>query len=415
MKVLVLGSGGREHAIAWKLARDGADVWVAPGNQGIAADPEISGCVDLVPTDANQVALWCRENNTDLVVVGPEAPLCEGVVDELERQGVKVFGPNRRGARLEASKAFAKEIMLEAGVKTAEYAVFEEFEHALNYVSKRPHPIVIKADGLAAGKGVVIAMTKEESREALVSMMQDRRFEEAGARVVIEQFLQGPELSFMVITDSDTVFPLVTSQDHKRLLDGDEGPNTGGMGAVVPSPHTTPELENRLIEEVIKPVLEVLKRRGVVYRGFLYAGIMLCEDGPYVLEFNVRLGDPETQAILIGLQSSLLEPILAAMDGGLEHVAPGVCSPSALIVMAAEGYPESPKKGAVISGLDLVEGSKVFYSGVKKAEEWTVSGGRVLGVAASADTPEDALKMAYSDVKKITWEGVQYRQDIGRL
>lgn len=415
MKVLVLGSGGREHAIAWKLARDGADVWVAPGNQGIAADPEISGCVDLVPTDGNQVALWCRQNNADLVVVGPEAPLCEGVVDELERQGVKAFGPNRRGARLEASKAFAKEIMLEAGVKTAEYAVFEEFEHALNYVSKRPHPIVIKADGLAAGKGVVIAMTKEESREALVSMMQDRRFEEAGARVVIEQFLQGPELSFMVITDSNMVFPLVTSQDHKRLLDGDGGPNTGGMGAVVPSPHTTPELESRLIAEVIKPVLEVLKRRGIVYRGFLYAGIMLCKDGPYVLEFNVRLGDPETQAILIGLQSSLLEPILAAMDGGLEHVAPGVCSPSALIVMAAEGYPESPKKGAVISGLDLVEGSKVFYSGVKKAEEWTVSGGRVLGVAASADTPEDALKMAYSDVKKITWEGVQYRQDIGRL
>ena len=415
MKVLILGSGGREHAIAWKLARDSAEVWVAPGNPGISADPEISGCVDLVPTDANQIATWCHENKVDLVVVGPEAPLCKGVVDELERRGVSVFGPNRQGARLEASKAFAKEIMLEAGVRTAEYATFGVLEHALDYVSKRSHPIVVKADGLAAGKGVVIAMTENESREALISMMKDRRYKEAGARVVIEQFLEGPELSFMVITDSDTVFPLVTSQDHKRLLDGDEGPNTGGMGAVVPSPNTTPELESQLIEEVIEPVLEVLRRRGVVYRGFLYAGIMLCKDGPYVLEFNVRLGDPETQAILMGMQSSLLEPILGAMEGRLKHVEAGVCMPSALVVMAAEGYPDAPKKGAVISGLELVEGSKVFYSGVKKAEEWTVSGGRVLGVAACADTQEAALRKAYSDVEKITWEGVQYRQDIGRL
>jgi len=414
-RVLVLGSGGREHAIAWKLAMDGARVWVGPGNDGIGEDPSVKGLAEVDLTNPASVVEFVRANSVDLVVVGPEAPLCDGIADYLTCAGIRVFGPVRAAAQLEGSKAFSKAIMREAGVKTADYVEFEDLHAALAYVEKAAHPLVIKADGLAAGKGVVISSSVNQSRSTLKSFLEDRKFGEASARVVIEEFLEGPELSYIVITDGESIVPLTTSRDHKRLLDGDEGPNTGGMGAIAPSPDASEELSQSILEDVFKPVLATLKKRGIPYLGFLYAGLMLTKNGVYVLEFNVRLGDPETQAILFGMKSGLLELLDAALDRRLGEVEAPVSSPACVVVLAAEGYPESPKKGARIDGLRSAENAKVFHAGTRKeGEHFYVTGGRVLGVTGRGKSAPEARTAAYALAKEIRWEGVQMRDDIGQ-
>ncbi len=417
---LVIGSGGREHAIAWRLAHDSnaGKVWVAPGNAGIALDPNIAGCPDIAVDDFDALAEFATANDIALTVVGPEAPLSAGIVDHFRSQDLAVFGPDAAGAELEASKAFAKEIMDAAGVRTAAYEVFEDLDAARAHIDGANHPIVIKADGLAAGKGVVISSSPAESNAALEGMLTGEAFGEAGERVVIEEFLEGPEVSFMVVTDGETVLPLSTSQDHKRIGEGDTGPNTGGMGAITPSPHATEELRESVLEGVIRPVIEELASRGIRYRGFLYAGLMLTAKGPYVLEFNVRLGDPETQALMFAFEGDL-GPVLAAAAADTLGDQPRTTLESnqhaTCIVLASSGYPGSGGRGEVIHGLaDVPAAAKVFHAGTGKSEGNLVNtGGRVLGVTAKGDGLEAARKAAYEAVACIDWVGMQYRRDIG--
>lgn len=415
-RYLVLGSGGREHAIAWKLSCDeGAEVLVAPGNDGIAATP---GCqtVDVELGDHDAVVALAREHEVDLTVVGPEAPLCDGLADRFAAEKLAIFGPTADAARLEGSKAFAKEVMNAAGVPTADHAYFDDLAAAVAYVEQANHPLVIKADGLAGGKGVVISEDVATSRATLQTFVRDRKFGESSTSVVVEEFLEGPEVSFMVVTDGERLVPLSTSQDHKRVGENDTGPNTGGMGAITPSPHISPELRQTVIDEVVKPTLAELGRRGITYRGFLYAGLMLTAEGPRVLEFNVRLGDPETQALLFSMNAAL-GPVLAAAARGelpadttLESDRAACC-----VVLASEGYPRSAKTGATIHGLDRVPDDVfVFHAGTAGAPgEWTNAGGRVLGVTARADDVETARRRAYDAVSLIDWDGMHFRRDIG--
>lgn len=418
---LVIGSGGREHAMAYKLssARDEPVVYVAPGNDGIAADDSIrGGCVDIGALDLEALADFAAEHDVSATIVGPEAPLCAGVVDLFRSRGLPIFGPSRDAAMLEASKGFAKEIMDAAGVPTAAWARFEELDGALGYVRERAHPLVIKADGLAAGKGVVISATLEDSEQTLRDFMAEARFGAAGAAVVIEEFLEGVELSFMVVTDGESITPLSTSQDHKRLLEQDLGPNTGGMGAFTPSPHATLELEFEVMDLVIRPVLAKLAERGVAYTGFLYAGLMLTDEGPKVLEFNVRLGDPETQAILTAMREDFGAVVLAAIDGRLDE-APFLSSERCAftVVCASRGYPLAAEKGFPISGLeqaDALDGVKVFHAGTKLVDGELVNhGGRVLGVTAAGASLFEARELAYRAVEFIDWEGMHVRFDMG--
>lgn len=422
-KFLVLGAGGREHAIAWKLASapDAPEVFVAPGNDGIAADPLLQGCHAVDLADHEAVAALARTLEVDLTVVGPEAPLCAGLVDFFMARDLPVFGPVKGGAMLEASKRFAKEIMDAAGVTTASWETFDALEPALSHIEQCSHPLVIKADGLAGGKGVVISPDLETSRATLLEYMEDARFGVASASVVIEDFLEGVELSFMVLTDGERVVPLATSQDHKRLLAGDQGPNTGGMGAITPSPYASDALTASLIEEVIRPVLAQLRARGVIYKGFLYAGLMLTEDGPYVLEFNVRLGDPETQALMMAMEADLGEVLLevAAGAGARADLPETLASAreACCLVLASKGYPAAPAKGAVILGLEDVRGDgvKIFHAGTRRDEDgrFLTHGGRVLGVTATGATLQEARAAAYEAAACIHWEGMQFREDIG--
>lgn len=416
MKLLVVGSGGREHAIAWRLAQSPRvqKVFVAPGNGGTARE---NGLENLAITDLGKLAEFAQAEGIHLTVVGPEAPLAEGIVDLFRSRGLRIFGPTKACARLESSKEFAKEFMTRHRIPTAEFASFDAPKAAHEYVESRGAPIVVKADGLAAGKGVVVAATKEEAHAAIDQILVERSMGAAGARLVIEEFLAGEEASFIVLADGEHVLPLATSQDHKRLKDGDQGPNTGGMGAYSPAPVVTPQLHARVVREIIQPVLKGMAEEGHRYSGFLYAGLMIDAAGnPRVLEFNCRLGDPETQPILLRLKSDLLELIEGALDGKLDRLEANWDRRPALgVVVAASGYPDSPKKGDAIGGLPAPEADlRVFHSGTALKDGTAVtSGGRVLCVTALGDTIRLAQMRAYEAVSGIRFDGMQYRRDIG--
>ena len=416
MKVLVVGSGGREHAIAWRLAHSPRvqKVFVAPGNGGTARE---AGLENVAISGIEALAEFARAENIHLTVVGPEAPLADGIVDLFRSKGLRIFGPTRACARLESSKQFAKEFMNRHRIPTAAFAAFDEARAAHDYVEAQGAPIVVKADGLAAGKGVVVATTADEAHRAIEQILIERTMGTAGDRVVIEEFLEGEEASFIVLADGEHVLPLATSQDHKRLKDGDEGPNTGGMGAYSPAPVVTPELHARVIREVIRPVLAGMAEEGHPYSGFLYAGLMIDGSGnPRVLEFNCRLGDPETQPILLRLKSDLFELIEHAVDGRLDRAtAEWDRRPALGVVLAAAGYPDAPKKGDIITGLPkAAEEYRVFHAGTAlKDGSIVTSGGRVLCVTALGDNIKMAQRHAYEVVKGIRFDGMQYRRDIG--
>lgn len=421
MKVLVIGGGGREHALAWKLAQaEGVQkVFVAPGNAGTARDPVLT---NLDITDKAALRAWAQGQGIALTVVGPEAPLAAGVVDEFRAHGLPIFGPTKAAAQLESSKAFSKAFMQRHGIPTAKYQAFTDPAAAHAYVDAEGAPIVIKADGLAAGKGVVVAMTAAEAHEAIDFMLVDNTLgvthNEGGARVVIEEFLLGEEASFIVLCDGEHALALATSQDHKRLMDADQGPNTGGMGAYSPAPVVTPAVHERAMNEVILPTLRGMKADGIPYTGFLYAGLMITPDGQVkTLEFNCRMGDPETQPIMMRLRSNLAQVLLSATRGELDRVALDWDPRVALgVVLAAAGYPLSPRKGDAISGLPADEADRmVFHAGTSTGAQGAVqvSGGRVLCVTALANTVAEARQRAYEVVDAIHFDGMQCRRDIG--
>ena len=419
MKVLIIGNGGREHALTWKVAQSPlADkVYVAPGNAGTAQEAKAEN-VNISATDIPALVNFAKENAVDLTIVGPEAPLVLGVVDAFRAEGLKIFGPTKAAAQLEGSKAFTKDFLARHHIPTAEYRNFTEIEPALAYVREKGAPIVIKADGLAAGKGVIVAMTLAEAENAVKDMLAGNAFGEAGHRVVIEEFLDGEEASFIVMVDGKNVEPMATSQDHKRVGEGDTGLNTGGMGAYSPAPVVTQEIHQRIMQEVIYPTVNGMAAENNVYTGFLYAGLMIMPNGqPKVIEFNCRFGDPETQPIMMRLQSDLVELCLAACDGNLEQKQSQWCEQVALgIVLAAEGYPDTPRKGDVIHGLDTATTAdeKVFYAGVaQQGNDIVTNGGRVLCVTALGDSVLAAQQKAAQLAERIHWNGRFYRRDIG--
>ncbi len=422
MKVLVVGGGGREHALAWKLAQSPKvqTVFVAPGNGGTALDARLRN----VPiTDVQALRAWAQTQQIALTVVGPEQPLAAGIVDEFRAHGLRVFGPTQAAAQLESSKAFSKAFMKRHGIPTADYETFSDPAAAHAYIDRMGAPIVVKADGLAAGKGVVVAMSLEEAHQAVDFMLLDNTLgvshNAGGARVVIEQFLQGEEASFIVMCDGNHVLPLATSQDHKRLLDGDQGPNTGGMGAYSPAPVVTPQVHARAMREIILPTVRGMEKDGIVFTGFLYAGLMIDAQGqPRTLEFNCRMGDPETQPIMMRLKSDLADVLMAATGGTLDQIELEWDRRPALgVVMAAPGYPMQPRKGDAITGLlrPQDEGDcVVFHAGTQAQDGQTVtSGGRVLCVTALADTVRQAQQRAYARLEGIAFDGAQWRRDIG--
>ena len=420
MKVLVIGGGGREHALAWRLKQSEgvSQVFVAPGNAGTARDAQL---VNLPITDKVALREWAQREGVALTVVGPEAPLAAGVVDEFRAHGLAIFGPTQAAAQLESSKAFSKAFMKRHGIPTAEYETFTDPQQAHAYVDAKGAPIVVKADGLAAGKGVVVAMTLAEAHEAIDFMLLDNKLgvahNEGGARVVIEEFLEGEEASFIVLCDGEHALALATSQDHKRLLDADQGPNTGGMGAYSPAPVVTPAVHQRAMEEVILPTMRGMKADGIPYTGFLYAGLMITRDGAVkTLEFNCRMGDPETQPIMMRLRSNFAQVLLAATRGELDRVQLDWDPRAALgVVMAAHGYPLTPRKGDAITGLPADEADRVvFHAGTADQDgSVVVSGGRVLCVTALADNVAAAQRRAYEVVDAIRFDGMQCRRDIG--
>ena len=423
MKVLVVGNGGREHALAWKLHQSPsvAQVYVAPGNGGTARDQRLVSLPQLSATDVVGVRTWARANGIGLVVVGPEAPLAAGLVDELRAHGVPVFGPTQAAAQLESSKAFSKAFMARHGIPTAAYDTFTDAALAHAYIDRMGAPIVVKADGLAAGKGVVVAMTLAEAHEAVDFMLEGNKFgvqhNAGGARVVIEEFLQGEEASFIVVCDGKTVLPLATSQDHKRLLDADQGPNTGGMGAYSPAPVVTPAVHDKAMNEVILPTMAGMAADGIPYTGFLYAGLMITPDGAVkTLEFNCRMGDPETQPIMMRLQSDLAAVLLAAANQQLAGTELSWDSRCALgVVLAADGYPLTPRKGDAITALPVdTADAVVFHAGTTLVDgELQTSGGRVLCATALGDGVKDAQAAAYALVDQVAFAGMQFRKDIG--
>jgi len=417
MKVLVIGSGGREHALAWKLVQSPkvTHALVAPGNAGTALEPQLR---NHPAREIPELIELAKREKVAYTVVGPEAPLAAGVVDAFRAAGLRIFGPTREAAQLESSKDFAKRFMQRHGIPTAAYETFSEADQAHTYVDRRGAPIVIKADGLAAGKGVVVAQTLEQAHQAIDMMLLDNKMGDAGARVVIEDFLEGEEASFIVMADGKQALPLATSQDHKRLKDDDAGPNTGGMGAYSPAPVITPEIHARVMREVIDPVLKGMREEGIEYTGFLYAGLMIDRNGrPHVVEFNCRMGDPEAQPILMRLKTDLTDLVEAALEGRLDKVDTSWDRRVALgVVMAAEGYPEAPRKGDAITGLPRAEQDNVhvFHAGTSEKDGHVVTaGGRVLCVTALGDSVRSAQKLAYETVDNILFDGRQFRNDIG--
>ncbi|STZ55959.1 Phosphoribosylamine--glycine ligase [Moraxella lacunata] len=417
MKILVTGTGGREHALAWACAKDDRvqTVYVARGNAGTASEPKLQN-VDLDITDHPAVIEFCQTHDITFVLVGAEAPLVAGIVDDLERAGVRAWGCSQYCSQLEGSKAFAKDFMKKVGIPTAFYEVFTDVETAKDFVRSKGTPIVIKADGLAAGKGVIVAMDESEAFGAIDDMLSGNKFGQAGSRVVIEEFLAGEEASFICMIDGDNILPMATSQDHKRIFEGDKGANTGGMGAYSPAPVVTADVHDKVIERVIRPVVDEMRANGTPYKGFLYAGLMINDAGdPYVIEFNCRFGDPETQPIMMRLKSSLVELILAGLDGKLPVSAEWTDEVALGIVLASRGYPESSSSGDVITGLpDVQDDLKVFHAGTK-AENGQIltNGGRVLCVTALGASVADAQARALASCGTIAFDGIQYRRDIG--
>jgi phosphoribosylamine--glycine ligase len=419
MKVLVIGSGGREHALAWKAAQSPhvEIVFVAPGNAGTAREPKLKN-IAIGAEDIPGLVKFAKENDIGLTIVGPEAPLVKGIVDEFRRAGLRCFGPTKGAAQLEGSKAFTKDFLARHRIPTAAYRNFTDMDAALAYVREQGAPIVIKADGLAAGKGVIVAMSLDEAEAAVRDMLAGNTFGSAGHRVVIEEFLDGEEASFICMVDGTHVLPMATSQDHKRVGDGDTGPNTGGMGAYSPAPVVTPEIHARILREVIEPTVRGMAAEDNPYTGFLYAGLMIDSNGtPKVIEYNCRFGDPETQPIMLRLRSDLVALCNAALDGRLDKITAEWDARAALgVVLAAGGYPGDYAKGAVISGLDHADtaDAKVFHAGTTVKDGRVVTnGGRVLCATALGATVSEAQRKAYEQVSKIAWDGMIYRQDIG--
>jgi phosphoribosylamine--glycine ligase len=416
MNILLLGSGGREHALAWKMAASPLTdrLYCAPGNAGIAREAE---CLALDIADHAAVIAFCKANAIGLVVIGPEAPLVAGLVDDLEAAGVKAFGPTKAAARLEGSKGFTKDLCRANGIPTAAYERFSAAAPAKDYVRRAGAPIVVKADGLAAGKGVVVAQTLDEALAA-VDMMFDGGLGAAGAEVVVEEFLVGEEASFFALCDGETAVPLASAQDHKRAFDGDTGPNTGGMGAYSPAPVMTPEMTARTMDEIIRPTLRAMKAAGSPYKGALFAGLMITREGPKLIEYNARFGDPETQVLMLRLMSDLVPALLAARDGQLKNFDLRWYPDAALtVVMAANGYPGAYSRGSVIEGLDdaaAVEGVEIFHAGTKaEGERILANGGRVLNVSAQGKTVSEAQARAYRAIDRIRWPDGFCRHDIG--
>lgn len=419
MNVLIVGNGGREHALGWKAGQSPnvEKVFVAPGNAGTALEPNMEN-LDIDVLDFPALAQAAKDHNCELTIVGPEVPLVAGIVDYFEEQNLKCFGPSKGAAQLEGSKAFTKDFLARHNIPTAFYSVFTEIPPAIEYIKEKGAPIVVKADGLAAGKGVILAETEAEAIAAVEDMLEGNRFGDAGARVVVEQFLVGEEASFIVMVDGDNILPMATSQDHKAALNGGTGPNTGGMGAYTPAPVVTQDIHDRAMQEVIIPTVEGMKAEGNTFTGFLYAGLMIAEDGtPNVLEYNVRFGDPETQPIMMRLQSDLTELCLAAINKKLHQIEAKWDQRAALgVVLAAGGYPGNYNKGDVISGIPAEnESTKTFHAGTALNTEGqpATNGGRVLCATALGNDVAEAQKNAYEIVKQITWKDVYFRTDIG--
>jgi phosphoribosylamine--glycine ligase len=415
MQVLVIGSGGREHCLVHAVSKSPLvkKIYIAPGNGGTSS---LGQNVDIKPSEVDSLVNFAKAKKIDLTLVGPESPLVLGIVDRFEQEGLKIFGPNKELAQLEGSKVFAKQAMAKYKVPTAEFKVFDNFEAAKEYIAKKGAPLVVKADGLAAGKGVFVCKSQVEAYSAIDTIMQKREFGEAGQRVVIEEYLGGQEASILVLTDGKTIIPLVSSQDHKRIFDDDNGPNTGGMGAYAPAPVVTEEVLDRIMEEVFKPLIFGLAKDGKVFKGILYGGLMIEDSKASVLEFNVRFGDPETQVILPKLKTDLVKILLATVDGKLKTIKLEwdkrfcVC-----VVLASGGYPGSYQKGKVITGLESLDNQKdvfVFHAGTTKEKELLTSGGRVLGITSLGETIEEAQSKAYEAIKKISFDNMYYRKDI---
>ncbi|MFA5275611.1 MAG: phosphoribosylamine--glycine ligase [Candidatus Omnitrophota bacterium] len=428
MRILVIGSGGREHALVWKIAQSKLvdKIFCAPGNGGIA---QIAECIDIKGDDIPGLLEFTRKEKIDLTVVGPEVPLAAGIVDEFQNYKLKVFGPNKKAAQMEGSKVFSKELMAKYKVPTADFKVFDNAEKAKEYIAKHGAPCVVKANGLAAGKGVVVAKTVEEANKAVDSMLKERIFGDAGSRIIVEDCLVGQEASILVITDSKEVIALASAQDHKRIFDHDEGPNTGGMGVYSPAPVVTKELFQEIMEKIVYRTIDGLAKEDIEYKGVLYAGVMITKDGPKTLEFNVRFGDPETQAILPRLKSDLVEVMLAVAEGKLSRIRNLEWDERACVtvVLASKGYPGDYEKGKEIFGLQEIAKMKdivVFHSGTKlrvindvgqrQEKEYLTNGGRVLGVTGLGKNIKEAISNTYQAVGKINFEGMHYRKDIGR-
>lgn len=419
MKVLLIGGGGREHALAWKISQSKKvnSIYCIPGNGGIS---EIADCVNIDIRDLGGLVRFTKQEHIDMVVVGPENPLAIGIVDHFEEEGIPIFGPRKKGAQIESSKVFAKNLMEKYNIPTASFKVFHNYQNAYDYVSEIGAPYVIKADGLAAGKGAYVIKDNNEGKMVLRNVMLDRIHGDAGERVIIEQFLPGIEASYLVFTDGKSILPLLASQDHKPLLDYDKGPNTGGMGAYTPIPFIDNRMEIEINSTIMKRTIDALKSEGADYTGVLYGGLMIMEERkPYVIEFNARLGDPETQPILFKMQSDIVQVIQSCIDGNLDETKTiewreGV---SICVVIASRGYPEKSEKGIIIKGLDDLKNRKdvmVFHAGTKKrGNDFFTAGGRVLGVTAIGETYSDAIKKVYDAVSCIKFEGMQYRKDIG--
>jgi len=417
MKVLVIGSGGREHALCWKIRQSQKvrKIFCSPGNAGIA---KIAECIDIKTDRIKDLLEFARYEGIDLTVVGPEQPLILGIVDLFEKNGLRIFGPSQSAAGLEGSKAFAKNLMRKYGIPTAEYKIFSSFLQAENYIRLKGAPIVVKADGLASGKGVIVAETVSEAIDAVRKIMKEKVFGPAGDKVVIEECLRGEEASFLAFTDGETVIPMASAQDHKRVYDGDKGPNTGGMGAYSPAPVVTPDIEKKIMERIMIPTVKAMKSEGLPYKGVLYAGLMIEAGEPKVLEFNVRFGDPETQPILTRLDGDIVEIFNAVIDGDLRgKTIRWRDDASVCVVLASEGYPGAYKKGEVITGLDdaeAIDGVMVFHAGTRlQNNNLLTDGGRVLGITALGNEIRSAIDKAYMAVDRIHFKGMHYRRDIG--
>lgn len=415
MKILIIGSGGREHAIAWKLSNESnvKEIYCAPGNAGIS---DVAKCLNINETDTDSLVKFAKENKIDLTIVGPEVPLVNGIVDEFEKENLRIFGPNKKCSQLEGSKAFCKDFMIRHNIPTAKYKEYTDLEKAISEIDSFGYPVVIKADGLAAGKGVVISENKEDAISTLKDMMEDKKFGNAGDKIVVEEFLKGIETSILAFVDNDTIVPMVSAKDHKKVFNKEMGPNTGGMGTFSPSEIYTNELSEEIMVNVLQKTLDGFKKDNLNYKGILFVGLMITNEGAKVLEYNVRFGDPETQSVLFRLESNLSEIMDSIIDNNLKNIDIKYSEEEAVCVMLTSGgYPESYEKGKIITGLDKLDDDiVVFHSGTKLVDgNLVTNGGRVIGITAKAKTVKNAAEKVYENIKRINFEGMHYRTDIG--